>query len=93
MANGVLTFQYDGNDMQHFFTGKETAYFHTPEELADRISWFNCHDEERQRVAAAGRAAYRRLFDARRVLKYMVETVRGEKYSEPYEWAEEVYRR
>ncbi len=93
MANGVLTFQYDGNDMQHFFTGKETAYFHTPEELADRISWFNCHDEERRRVAAAGRAAYRRQFDARRVLKYMVETVRGEKYSEPYEWAEEVYRR
>ena len=92
MANGVLTFQYDGNDMQRFFTGKETAYFHTPEELADRIGWFNCHDEERRRVAAAGRAAYRRLFDARRVLRYMVETTRGEPHSEPYEWAEEVYR-
>ena len=92
MANGVLTFQYDGNDMQRFFTGKQTAYFHTPEELADRISWFNCHDEARREVAAAGRAAYRRQFDARRVLKYMVETARGEKYSEPYEWGEEVYR-
>ena len=43
-------------------------------------------------MAAAGRAAYRRQFDARRVLKYMVETVRGEKYSETYEWAKEVYR-
>ena len=64
----------------------------TPEELADRIGWFNCHDEERRRVAAAGRAAYRRLFDARRVLRYMVETTRGEPHSEPYEWAEEVYR-
>ncbi len=91
MANGVLTFQYDGNDMQHFFSGRETAYFHTPEELADRISWFNRHDDERRRVAAAGRAAYRRLFDARRVLKYMVETTRGDPHSEPYEWAGEVY--
>ena len=92
MANGVLTFQYDGNDMQRFFSGKETAYFHTPEELADRIGWFNCHDEERRQVAAAGRAAYRRLFDARRVLRYMVETTRGDAHSEPYEWADEVYR-
>ena len=58
----------------------------------DRISWFNCHDEARREVAAAGRAAYRRQFDARRVLKYMVETTRGEPHSEPYEWAEEVYR-
>ena len=92
MANGVLTFQYDGSDMQHFFTGKETAYFHTPEELADRIGWFNCHDDERRRVASAGRTAYRRMFDARRVLKYMVETTLGEPHSEPYEWAAEIYR-
>lgn len=92
MANGVLTFQYDGNDMQSFFSDKETAYFHSPEELADRVSYFNTHDTERRAVAAAGRTAYRRMFDARRVLKYMAETVRGETYSEPYEWAAEVYR-
>jgi len=26
------------------------------------------------------------------VLRFMVETLLGESYSEPYEWAEEVYR-
>ena len=35
---------------------------------------------------------YRRLFDARRVLRYMVETAAGEAHSEPYEWGSEVYR-
>jgi hypothetical protein len=35
---------------------------------------------------------YRRLFDARRVLRYMVETAAGEAHSEAYEWGAEVYR-
>ena len=92
MGNGVLTFQYDGNAMQDFFTEAETVYFHTAEELAEKVAWYNAHDAARRQVAAAGRAKYHALFDARRVLKYMVETVRGEVSSEPYEWAKEVYR-
>ena len=92
MANGVLTFQYDGNQMQDFFSENETVYFHAADDLADKIGYFNSHDAARRSVAAAGRAAYRRLFDARRVLKYMVETALGEEHSEPYEWAREVVR-
>ena len=92
MGNGVLTFQYDGNQMQDFFSDRETVYFHTPAELAEKIAWYNAHDDERRAVASAGRAKYHRLFNAQRVLKYMVETVRNEPYSEAYEWAGEVYR-
>ena len=43
-------------------------------------------------VASAGRAKYHALFNGARVLKFMVETLLGEPYSEPYEWAEAVYR-
>ena len=92
MGNGVLTFQYDGNAMQDFFTEAETVYFHTAEELAEKVAWYNAHDAARRQVSAAGRVKYHALFDARRVLKYMVETVRGEASSESYEWAKEVYR-
>ena len=92
MANGVLTFQYDGNEMQRFFSDRETVYYHTPGELAAKIASLNAHDEERRAIAAAGRAKYHALFNARRVLRYMVETVCGEPLSEDYEWAEEVYR-
>ena len=91
MANGILTFQYDGNSMQDFFTKDETVFFHSPDDLAERIAWYNTHDETRRVVAAAGMRKYRRLFDAKRVVKYLVETTAGESHSEPYEWAKEVY--
>ncbi len=92
MGNGVLAFQYDGNSMQDFFSEGETVYFHTPEELADKVSFYDSHDSERRRIAAAGRGKYHALFDARRVLSYLLETVLGDPYSAPYEWAGEVYR-
>ena len=91
MANGILTFQYDGNSMQDFFTKDEAVYFHTPDDLAERISWYNTHDETRRVIAAAGMRKYRQLFDARRVIRYLVETAAGESHSEPYEWAKEIY--
>ena len=92
MANGVLTFQYDGNAMQDFFSGDETVYYRNAEDLAEKIAFYNSRDDARRAVAAAGRAKYRRLFDARRVLKCMVEAVLGEEFGEPYEWAGEVRR-
>ena len=92
MGNGVLTFQYDGNRMQDFFSEDETVYFHGADDLADKIGFYRRHDDVRRAVAAAGRAKYHRLFNAQRVLKYMVETVLDEPHSEAYEWASEIYR-
>ena len=92
MGNGVLTFMYDGNDMQRFFSDREAVYFHTARELAEKIAFYNSHDDARRTVAAEGRAKYHALFDARRVLKYMMEAALGEVFSEKYEWTEEVYR-
>ena len=92
MGNGVLTFMYDGNDMQRFCSEREAVYFHTARELAEKIAFYNSHDDARRTVAAEGRAKYHALFDARRVLKYMMEAALGEEFSEKYEWAEEVYR-
>ena len=91
MGNGLLTFQYAGNSMQDFFSADETVYFGDVDELIEKISWYNTHDDPRRVVASAGRRAYHRLFNAQRVLRYMVETVAGERHSEPYEWAKEVY--
>jgi hypothetical protein len=92
MGNGLLTFQYAGNSMQDFFSDAETVYFKDADELADKIAWYNVHDNPRRAVASAGRRAYLRLFDARRVVRYLVETMSGESHSEEYEWSREVYR-
>jgi spore maturation protein CgeB len=92
MGYGILTFQSSRNQMERFFTDKETVYFDDAGELADKICYYNEHDDERAAIASAGRRKYHEIFNGARVLKFMVETMTGDKYSEPYEWAEEVYR-
>ena len=92
MGYGILTFQSSRNQMQRFLSDGETVYFDEPGDLAEKILWHQAHDDVRAKVAAAGRAKYHALFGGARVLRYMVETMFGERHSEPYEWAEEVYR-
>ena len=92
MGNGLLTFQYDGNDMTDFFAEDETVYFHGVDDLAEKIAFYQAHDEARRAVAGKGRAKYHTLFAAQRVVKYMVEAVLGETFSEPYEWAPALLR-
>lgn len=92
MASGILTAVYDGDQMQRFFTDDEVVFYHDVEDLVERLEWFNAHDEDRQRVAAAGRKKYDQLFSGARTLRFMVETLMGMPYSENYEWQEEIYR-
>lgn len=92
MGYGILTFQSSANKMQSFFSDRETVYFDDADDLAEKIVYYNTHDDERAAIASAGRVKYHTLFNGARVLKFMVETMTGEKYSENYEWAQEVYR-
>ena len=92
MGFGILTFQSSKNGMQRFFTDRETVWFDEAADLAEKILRYQADDAARAAVAAAGRAKYHALFNGARVLRFMVETMLGEPYSEPYEWAEEVYR-
>ena len=92
MGFGILTFQSSKNGMQRFFTDRETVWFDEAADLAEKILRYQADDAARAAVASAGRAKYHALFNGARVLRYMVETMLGEPYSEPYEWAEEVYR-
>jgi spore maturation protein CgeB len=78
--------------MDSFFCDQETVYFDDSEDLAEKIIYYNSHDEERAKIASAGREKYHSIFNGARVLKFMVETMMGEKYSEIYEWADEIYR-
>jgi len=92
MGDGLLTFLSDRGGMQRFFGDHQVAYFHDRGDLAEKILHYQTHDDERRAVAAAGRQAYHAMFDSARVLKFMVETLLGESYSESYEWADQVYR-
>jgi len=92
MGYGILTFQSAKNQMQDFFSPEETVFFDGADDLAEKIHRCRRDDAARARIASAGRAKYHSLFNGARVLRYMVETLLGESYSESYEWAAEVYR-
>ena len=92
MGYGILTFQSAKNDLQRFFTEKELVFFDGADDLTEKVLWYQAHDAERAAVASAGRAKYHAIFNGARVLRFMVETLLGEPYSESYEWADEVYR-
>ena len=92
MGFGILTFQSSKNGMQRFFTDQETVWYDGAADLAEKILRYQADDAARAAVASAGRVKYHALFNGARVLRFMVETMLGEPYSEPYEWAEEVYR-
>lgn len=92
IASGILTFVSDRGNMQKFFSDQEVVYYHDRADLRDKILYYNQHDDQRRKVAAAGRAKYHTMFSGRRTLKFMVETLMQQPYSEDYEWADEVYR-
>lgn len=92
MGYGILTFVSGKGQMQDFFSNDECVYWNNVDELADKILYFHRHDDELRRIAHNGRLKYHKIFSGARVLKFMLETMFGEEYSEPYEWASEVYR-
>ena len=92
MGYGILTFLSDKGRMQDFFSSDECVYWSEPGDLAEKILWYHAHDAARRKVAHAGRERYHRLFSGARTLKFMLETLWGEPYTESYEWAGEVYR-
>lgn len=92
MGCGILTFQSSRNQMQDFFSDAETVYFDSASDLIEKILRCHADDSLRAAVASAGRARYHSVFNGARVLKYMVETMCGETYSENYEWSSEVHR-
>jgi glycosyltransferase involved in cell wall biosynthesis len=67
---------------QYFTEGEECACFGSDEELTDKVAYYLKHEDERRRLAAAGRqrsldAGYAVDFQARRVLDKMNELRAG----------------
>jgi hypothetical protein len=94
MGRGILSFISSKSGYQEFFRdGEEAVFFDGAADLAEKVLRYAVNAELRRKVASAGRAKYHALFNASRVLNYIVDTVYGEKAAAEYEWASEVYGR
>ncbi len=92
MGSGILTAVYDGDRQQDFLSADEAVWYHDVNDLTEKLLYFQAHDDERRKVAAAGRRKYHALFSGERVLNFMLETLFQTPYTSNYEWQGEIYR-
>ena len=87
MGNGVLTFLDSASGYRDFFTDDEIAFYATPEELYQKISYYKQNPQERMRVAKAGHDKYVRLFNEVLVAEYIIDLItKGEADKDKYPW-------
>ncbi len=89
-GNGLLTFTPNTPGMDRLFGLDEVVYFDGLDDLVEQVLRYHADDAARRRVAEAGWRRAHGSFSVERVCRYMIETVFGETYSEPYEWADQV---
>lgn len=89
-GNGLLTFTPRVPGMERLFTSDEVVYFDGLDDLVELVLRYCRDDAARRRIAEAGWRRAHGSFSVQRVCRYMIETVFGETYSEPYEWADQV---
>jgi spore maturation protein CgeB len=56
-AMGACMLTEDTTDHREIFgeDGEAVSYFHTPDEMVDKLRWLLTHDDERRRLADAAR--------------------------------------
>ena len=93
IPNGIVTFISAQSGLQRFLRNDiDAVYFNSAEDILAKTNALLANDEKRQSIARSGRETYRRLFNAKRVTAFLVETAMGLPHTEAYEWADEVYR-
>ncbi|MEI6188414.1 MAG: glycosyltransferase [Alphaproteobacteria bacterium] len=92
MGSGLLTLARRGNRLEELFKeDKELVLFESKEELAEKVIYFNHHDEERKKIAYAGWKKSHQQLNERLVAKYILETTFRLKLTEDYVWPTQTY--
>lgn len=86
MGNGILTFIHRGSDLEQLFGKDRAAYFASEDELLEKVLYFHNNDEERQRVASAGRQYSFEHFTSDAVSQFIVEKTMQLPLSREYVW-------
>ncbi len=81
MGNGLLTFIDSKVKMNHFFSNKEIIFYNNIDDLSEKIKFYAKNDKVRIEIAKNGRKKYFKLFNERRVAKYIIDISLGENYN------------
>ena len=81
MGNGLLTFIDKKVKMNHFFSNKEIVFYSSIDDLSQKIKFYAKNDKSRIEIAKNGKKKYFKLFNEKRVAKYIIDISLGGNYN------------
>ena len=81
MGNGLLTFIDTKVKMSHFFSNKEIVFYNSINDLSEKIKFYAKNDKSRIEIAKNGKKKYFKLFNEKRVSKYIIDISLGGNYN------------
>lgn len=90
-GNGLVTLTPAGAGLESLYSPEEVVYFNSVEDLAEKIRYLKCHDEEAVNLARAGWQRTHETYSAGSVAAFILGvTMRDETY-QLADWSEHVY--
>ena len=77
MGNGLLTFIDSKVKMNYFFNKNEIIFYSSLNDLADKIKFYSKNDVLRKQIAKNGKKKYFKLFNEKKVSKYLIDVSLG----------------
>jgi spore maturation protein CgeB len=81
MGNGLLTFIDRKTQMNDFFNTSEIVFYDNISDLADKINFYKKNDHIRAKLASNGKKKYFKLFNEKKITKYIIDKSLGNKAS------------
>ena len=81
MGNGLLTFIDKRTSFDDIFNKDEIIFYTSIRELAEKISFYKVNHKQRRKIARKGQIKYFKLFNEKRITKYIIENSFNKKIS------------
>ncbi len=79
MGNGLLTFIDEKVQMSDFFNKNEIIFYKNISDLADKVIFYSKNDKLRKKISNNGKKKYFKLFNEKKITKYLIDTSLGNK--------------
>ena len=81
MGNGLLTFVDKNVEMSDFFNQNEIVLYSNINDLSDKIKFYSTNEKLRKKIAKNGKKKYFKIFNEKRISKYLIDISLGKKVS------------
>ena len=78
-GNGILTFIDRKTELNQFFSNQEMIFYDNISDLADKINFYKKNDKLRKKIAYNGKKKYFKLFNEKKITKYIIDRSIGKK--------------